>query len=189
VASVADPPSPGKAHGPARPPTQPGGRQPPHDRPAAGTLPASASTQPAAAHPDTTTGPTVYEQAAYNQNIPIATGNTHTIVSSSPVLAEGTYQVNSVILVANLTAGSNVLCGWTTSASGDDLYGNYGDVENQDATATNGNCAVTGIAKINNPGDHLQLWVTVYSGPAGPNAGSWSINETPVAKAVVSSLT
>jgi hypothetical protein len=149
---------------------------------------ASASTRAAAAHPDTTTGPAVYEQTAYNQNIPIATGNTHTIVSSSPVLAEGTYQVNSVILVANLTAGSNVLCGWTTSASGDDLYYNYGDVENQDATATNGNCAVTGIAKINNPGDHLQLWVTVYSGPAGPDAGSWSINEAPVAKAVVSQL-
>jgi hypothetical protein len=30
--------------------------------------------------------------------------------------------------------------------------------------------------------------VTVYSGPAGLNAGSWSMNETPVGKAVVSSL-
>jgi hypothetical protein len=114
---------------------------------------ASAPTRAAAVPPDTTTGPTVYEQAAYKQSIPIGTGSTETIVSSSPVLAEGTYQVNSVIMVANLTAGSNVLCGWTTSASGDDLYGNYGDVENQDATATNGNCAVTGTAKINNPGD------------------------------------
>lgn len=142
----------------------------------------------AAVHP-ATTGPTVHEQAAYNQNVAIATNNNHTIVSSSPVLAQGTYEVNSVISFNNLTAGSQVLCGWTTSDPGDALYGNYGDVQNQDTTASAGNCAVTGIVKINNASDHLMLWATVYSGSAGPVAYSWSMNETPVGKAVVSSLT
>jgi hypothetical protein len=151
--------------------------------------PAGAATSRPAASPDTTTGPTVYEQTAYNQDLSIAADNVHTIVSSSPVLAEGTYEVNSVISFNNLTAGSQVLCGWTTSASGDELYYNYGDAENQDATASTGSCAVTGIAKINSPDDHLSLWATVYSGPAGPAAYSWSINETPVGKAVVSQLT
>jgi hypothetical protein len=135
------------------------------------------------------TGPTVYEQAAYNQNVSIAANNVHTTVSSSPVLAEGTYQVNSTITFNNLTAGSQVLCGWTTSDSGDALYGNYGDAENQDATANTGSCTVTGIAEINNANDKLILWATVYSGPAGPVASSWSSNETPVANAIVSSLT
>ena len=74
-----------------------------------------------------TQGPTVHEQAAYNQNVAVATNNVHTIVSSSPVLAEGAY--------------------------------------------------------------HLMLCATVYSGPAGPVAYSWSMNETPFGKAVVSSLT
>jgi hypothetical protein len=136
-----------------------------------------------------TQGPTVHEQAAYNQNVAVATNNVHTIVSSSPVLAEGAYEVNSVISFNNLPAGSQVLCGWTTSDPGDGLYANYGDVQNQDTTASAGNCAVTGIAKINNLGDHLMLWATVYSGPAGPVAYSWSMNETPVGKAVISSRT
>jgi hypothetical protein len=135
------------------------------------------------------TGPTVYEQAAYNQSVSIAADNTHTTVSSSPVLPEGTYQVNTVISFNDLTAGSQVVCGWTTSDNGDDLYGNYGDAENQAASASTGSCTVTGTAEINNTGDHLILWATVYSGPAGPVADSWSANETPVANAVVSSLT
>jgi hypothetical protein len=134
------------------------------------------------------TGPTVYEQSAINQNVAIAANNVHTSVVSSPVLAEGTYEVNSVISFNNLTAGSQVLCGWTTSADGDALYGNYGDAENQAASASIGSCTVTGIAEINNPNDKLILWATVYSGPAGPAAFSWSSNETPVANAIVSSL-
>jgi hypothetical protein len=146
---------------------------------------ASATTRPAVS----STGPTVHEQAAYSQNVAIATDNVHTIVSSSPVLAEGAYEVNSVITFSNLPAGSQVLCGWTTSDPGDGLYADYGDVQNQDATASSGNCAVTGIAKINNTGDKLMLWATVYTGPAGPAANSWSMNETPVGKAVVSSRT
>jgi hypothetical protein len=135
------------------------------------------------------TGATVYEQAAYNQSVSIAASNTHTIVSSSPVLPEGAYQVNSVISFNNLTPGSQVLCGWTTTASDDGLYGNYGDAENQAATASTGSCTVTGTAQINSGNDQLELWATVYSGPAGPVAYSWSANETPVAGAVVSSLT
>jgi hypothetical protein len=153
--------------------------------------PAGAATSRPAS-PDTTTGPTVYEQAAYNQDVAIAAGNVHTTVSTSPVLPKGSYQVNSVISFNNLTAGSQVLCGWTTTPglpNGDALYGNYGDAENQDATASTGSCTVTGTATINNTSDHLMLWATVYSGPAGPAAYSWSMNETPVSKVVVSSLT
>jgi hypothetical protein len=136
-----------------------------------------------------TQGATVREQQALSQNISIATNNVHTILSSSPVLPEGNYQVNSAVSFTNLPAGSIVLCGWTTSDPGDGLYANYGDVENQNVTASDGNCAVTGVAKINNLNDHLMLWATVYSGPAGPAATSWSINETRIGTAVISSRT
>jgi len=136
-----------------------------------------------------TTGPKVYEQAAYNQNVAITAGNVHTTVATSPVLPEGHYLVNSVISFNNLTAGSQVLCGWTTSASTDALYGNYGDAENQDPAADTGSCTVTGVAEINNPNDHLILWATVYSGAAGPTAYSWSMNETAAGNVTVSSLT
>jgi len=153
-----------------------------------GLSPAGAATSTPAA----TSKPTVHEQSAYNQDVAIAAGNVHTTVSTSPVLPEGNYLVNSVISFNNLTAGSQVLCGWTTTpglANADDLYGNYGDAENQDATANTGSCTVTGTATINNTSDHLILWATVYSGPAGPAAYSWSMNELNVGKVVVSPLT
>jgi hypothetical protein len=144
----------------------------------------AATQEPAAA-----AKPTVYEQSAYNQSVAITANNEHTSVVSSPVLPEGNYLVNSVISFNNLTAGSQVLCGWTTSDSGDALYGNYGDAENQDASPTIGSCTVTGTATINNTGDQLILWATVYSGSAGPVAFSWSMNETAVGKVNVTSLT
>lgn len=147
---------------------------------------ASAATRVAVS---STQGPTVHEQVAISQNVSIAAGNVHTILSSSPVLPTGTYEVNSAVSFSNLPAGSQVLCGWTTSDPGDALNYNFGDVQNQDATTSSGNCAVTGIAKINNTGDKLMLWATVFTGPAGPVANAWSINETPVGKAVVSSST
>jgi hypothetical protein len=154
----------------------------------AGSGAANAASRPTGG-PDTTGKPTVHEQAAYNQNVTITAGNVHTTVATSPVLAEGNYLVNSVISFNNLTAGSQVLCGWTTTASSDALYGNYGAAENQDASPSIGSCTVTGTATINNTGDHLILWATVYSGPAGPAAFSWSMNETAVGKVTVSSLT
>jgi hypothetical protein len=153
----------------------------------AGSGAASAVSRPTGG-PDATTRPTVYEQTAYNQSLAIATGNVHTTVATSPVLAEGNYLVNSVISFNNLTAGSQVLCGWTTTASGDDLYANYGNAENQDTNPTIGSCTVTGTATINNPSDQLILWATVYSGPAGPSASSWSMNEWRAGKVVVSHL-
>ena len=128
-------------------------------------------------------------RAPTTENVAVADNNVHTIVISSPVLADGTYEVNSVIGFNNLTAGSVVLCGWTTSDNGDALYGNYGEAENEAATAVNGSCTVTGVAEINGANDELKLWATVYSGPARPVANSWSMNETPVGSAVVSSLT
>jgi hypothetical protein len=154
---------------------------------------ASASTGAGAVHPDAKIS-TVYEQAAYNQDVPITASGpgSYTFVNTSPVLPEGSYLVNSVISFNNLTTGSQVLCGWTTTPglpNGDDLYGNYGDVENEDPTAGNGSCTVTGTATINNTKDHLMLWADVYSGSAGPVANSWSMNETPVTNVVVSSLT
>jgi hypothetical protein len=149
---------------------------------------AGAAIRPAA-HPDTTSSkPTVYEQTAYNQNLAITAGNVHTTVATSPVLAEGNYLVNSVISFNNLTAGSQVLCGWTTTASSDELYYNYGDAENQDTNPSTGSCTVTGTATINNPNDQLILWATVYSGPAGPTAYGWSMNEWKVGKVEVSQL-
>jgi hypothetical protein len=157
----------------------------------AGSGAASAASRPTA-RPDTTSKPTVYEQAAYNQSLAVTAGNVHTSVTSSPVLPEGNYLVNSVISFNNLTAGSQVLCGWTTTpglANADALYGNYGAAENQDTNPNIGSCTVTGTATIKNTGDHLILWATVYSGPAGPVAFSWSMNETAVGKVTVSSLT
>jgi hypothetical protein len=134
-----------------------------------------------------TTGPTVYEQSAINQSISVKDFNEHTILVTSPVLSEGTYQVNSEVSFNNLTAGSKVLCGWNTTESGDAGYSGYGQVENEAATPTIGSCTNTGTVKINNLADKLQLWVTVFTGPLGPSADSWSMNETPVGKAVVSS--
>jgi hypothetical protein len=148
---------------------------------------ANAATRGAAV--SSTTGPTVYEQGAYNQGVAIAAGNVHTFVTSSPVLPVGHYLVNSVISFNNLTAGSQVLCGWSTPTSTDHLVGNYGDAQNEDVTANTGSCTVTGIAEINSTNDHLMLWATVYSGPAGPSAYSWSMNETKVGRLVVRSLT
>lgn len=150
---------------------------------------ANAATGGPAPQSAVTTLPTVYEQSAINQNVAIAAGNVHTTVATSPVLPIGNYLVNLVISFNNLTAGSQVLCGDGTTASTDSVAGNYGDVENQDSTATTGSCSVTGTVQINNTGDHIIAWATVYAGPAGPSAYSWSINQEHVGKLVVSTTT
>ena len=149
---------------------------------------ASATARPAP-QPAVTTLPAVYEQSAINQNVAIAAGNVHTTVATSPVLPKGNYLVNLVISFNNLTAGSQVLCGDGTTASTDNVSGNYGDVENQASTATTGSCSVTGTVQLNNTGDHIIAWATVYAGPAGPSAYSWSVNEEHVGKLVVSTTT
>lgn len=142
------------------------------------TIPAlTATAAPAAAV--TSTGPTVHEQQALNQGITVATGNVHTITISSPVLAARSFLVNLAIGVSNITPGSLVLCGLTTSASGDVITVNYGQIENEGSTASSGNCAVTGTVKLNSPSDHIMAWVTIYSGPGGATVGDTSMNELP----------
>jgi hypothetical protein len=99
-----------------------------------GFVVAGAAIRPAA-RPDTTSSkPTVYEQTAYNENLAITAGNVHTTVATSPVLAEGNYLVNSEISFNNLTAGSQVLCGSTATASSDEPHYNYGDAETRTPT-------------------------------------------------------
>jgi hypothetical protein len=139
----------------------------------------------ATAGPTVTTRPTVHEQQALNQNIPIATGNVHTTAITSPVLAEGNYLVNMAMGVYNLPAGAVVLCGVTTSTNGDVATGNYGQLENEGTTSSSGNCVVTGTIKINNPNDQIIAWVTVYTGPGGPEIGDTSMNELPVGTVVL----
>ena len=138
----------------------------------------TAGADPAAAV--TATGPTVHEQQALNQNITIATGNVHTTTISSPVLAARNYLVNLAIGVNGISPGSVVLCGLTTSTSGDIVTGNYGQIENEGSTASSGNCAVTGTVTLNSPSDHIIAWATVYSGPGGATVGDTSMNELPV---------
>lgn len=147
------------------------------------TIPAmTASATPAAT---VLSGPTIHEQWHLNQNIAIATGNVHTTAISSPVLATRNYLVNLAIGVSNITPGSVVLCGLTTSTAGDVINVNYGQIENEGTTASSGNCAVTGTVKLNNPSDHIIAWATVYTGPGGATVGDTSMNEQPAGTVVV----
>jgi hypothetical protein len=68
--------------------------------------------------------PTVHEQQAINQNVAVATGNVHTTLTTSPVLASGNYLVDLTISFNNLTPGAQVLCGTGTTASTDVGAGN-----------------------------------------------------------------
>ena len=142
---------------------------------------ASASARPAV----TAGGPTSYVQAAINQNVAIGTGNTHTILATSPVLPLGHYLVDLTISFNNLTPGAQVLCGTGTTASTDVATGNYGDVQNEGTTATTGSCSVISAVTINNSNDHVNAWATVYQGPGGPAAYSWSESELHVGTLVV----
>jgi hypothetical protein len=137
------------------------------------------------ATPATTSLPTVHEQQAINQNVAIATGNVHTTLTTSPVLAPGNYLVDLTISFNNLTPGAQVLCGTTTTASTDVDAGNYGDVQNEGTVATTGSCSVISAVTINNANDHVVAWATVYQGPGGPAAYSWSMSELPVGTLVI----
>lgn len=63
--------------------------------------------------------------------------------------------------------------------------GNYGDVQNGGTTATTGSCSVISAITINNTGDHVMAWATVFQGPGGPAAYSWSMSELPVGNLVI----
>jgi len=127
----------------------------------------------------------VHEQQAINQNVAIATGNVHTTLTTSPVLAPGNYLVDLTISFNNLTPGAQVLCGTTTTASTDVDAGNYGDVQNEGTVATTGSCSVISAVTINNANDHIVAWATVFQGPGGPAAYSWSMSELPVGNLVI----
>jgi hypothetical protein len=129
--------------------------------------------------------PTVHEQQAINQNVAIATGNVHTTLTTSPVLAPGNYLVDLTISFNNLTPGAQVLCGTSTTASTDVDAGNYGDVQNEGTVAATGSCSVISAVTINNANDHIVAWATVYQGPGGPAAYSWSMSELPVGTLVI----
>ena len=143
----------------------------------------AASAAPAAGF--ASTGPVVHEQQDLSQNVTIATGNVHTTLVSSPVLAEHSYLVNLAVGVNNIPAGAVVLCGLTTSTSGDIVTGNYGQVQNEASTASSGNCAVTGTVTIKNLNDQITAWATTYTGPGGAAAGDWSMNEFPAGSVVI----
>lgn len=149
----------------------------------AGASMASASARPAAV--STTTLPGTDVQAAINQNVAIGTGNVHTTLATSPVLAPGNYLVDLTISFNNLTPGAQVLCGTNSTASTDVATGNYGDAENEASTATIGSCSVISAYTIKNANDHVQAWATVYQGPGGPAAFSWSMSELHVGKLVM----
>ncbi len=151
----------------------------------AGVLTIPAITASAAPTATVLSGPTIHEQWHLNQNIPVATGNVHTTAISSPVLAAHNYLVNLAIGVSGIAPGSVVLCGLTTSASGDVINVNYGQIENEGSTASSGNCAVTGTVELNNPSDHILAWATVYTGPGGATIGDTSMNEQPAGTIVI----
>ena len=61
----------------------------------------------------TATGrPTVHEQQAINQNVAIATGNVHTTLTTSPVLAPGNY-----LVAPPRSRQAQLLLGWPVSQS------------------------------------------------------------------------
>jgi hypothetical protein len=110
--------------------------------------------------------PRTFSQAI-NQNVAIATGNTHTILATSPVLPPGNYLVDLTISFNNLTTGAQVLCGTNTTASTDVDAGNYGDVQNERDSATTGSCSVISATRIRNASDRVQAWATLFQGLAG----------------------
>ena len=138
---------------------------------------ASASTGAAGSAVTPATLPATYVQQAINQNAVIATGNTHTVLATSPVLPAGTYLVDLTISFNSLTPGAQVLCGTNTTASTDVDAGNYGDVQNEGGSATTGSCSVISAVEIKNANDQVQAWATVFQGPGGPAAYSWSMSE------------
>jgi hypothetical protein len=145
---------------------------------------ASASAGSAAA-PAVTSLPRAHVQAAINQNVAIGTGNVHTILATSPVLPRGNYLVDLTISFNNLTPGAQVLCGTNTTTNTDVDTGNYGDVENGGSTATTGSCSVISAITIKNANDRVQAWATVYQGPGGPAAYSWSMSELRVGDLII----
>ena len=152
---------------------------------AAGMASASSRQARPEAVPATATLPGTHIQAAINQNVAIGTGNVHTVLATSPVLSPGNYLVDLTISFNNLTQGAQVLCGTGTTASTDVDTGNYGDVENEASTATTGSCSVISAVTINNSNDHVNAWATVFQGPGGPAAYSWSVSELRVGSLVV----
>jgi hypothetical protein len=148
------------------------------------TLPAlAASAAPAAA---LSGGPTVHEQQALSQAIPIAAGNVHTTITTTPGLAAHNYLVNLAIGVGNIAPGAKVLCGFGPTGPGDTGTSNYGEVDNFGTTAaTGGNCVATGTVTLTTSNDHIFAWATVYSGPGGATVGDYSMNEQPVGTVVI----
>jgi hypothetical protein len=140
-------------------------------------IPAAAS----AASPSTTlTGaPTAYEQQLRNLNLPIGTGNVHTIAVNTPLPA-GHYLVNAALDIANIPPGAVVLCGLgiAPNVSGDALAHNYGQVDNAGSAPIGGNCVTTGAVILNAAtGNSVFAWAAVYSGPGGAVVGDLSMNE------------
>jgi hypothetical protein len=150
----------------------------------AALAPAGAATSGPEA-PDAAGQPTIYEQQAVNQDLAIATGNVHTTVSASPVLAKGDYLVNLAMSVDSIPPGAVVLCGFATTTASDVGDGNYGLIRNGGTAASGGTCDATGTMKINDANDRIITWATVIVGPAGAGVGSWSANDTPVGKIVL----
>jgi hypothetical protein len=132
-------------------------------------------------------GPTVHEQQALSQAIPIAAGNVHTTITTSPGLPAHNYVVNLAMGIDTLAPGAKVLCGFGPSGSGDTGTSNYGEVDNFGTTAaTGGNCVATGTVTLTSANDHIFAWATVYSGSGGATVGDYSMNEQPVGTVVLS---
>jgi hypothetical protein len=132
-------------------------------------------------------GPTVHEQQALSQAIPIAANNVHTTITTTPSLAAHNYLVNLAIGVDNIAPGAKVLCGFGPTGPGDTGTSNYGEINNQGTTAaTSGNCVATGVVTLTTSNDHIIAWATVYSGPGGATVGDYSMNELPVGTVILS---
>jgi hypothetical protein len=134
----------------------------------------------------TTGGPTVHEQQS-NSGVSLAVFPATTTITTSPVLATGTYVVNAVVTVGIINPSTGATCGiTTTAASGDVVVADTGQLGNGNNAGSfiDGNCVVTGTVQLKGANDKISLWAaaTNRSGAVLDNA---AIVETPVGRVIV----
>jgi hypothetical protein len=135
----------------------------------------------------TTTGPTVHEQTHGSSSALLARYPLRTTITTSPVLATGTYLVNAVVTVGIINPGLGATCGIKTAGgSADVVSANTGQLGNGNTAGSfiDGNCVITGTVQLKTANDRVSLWAAATNG-SGPVLDNSSINETPIGNVIV----
>jgi len=146
----------------------------------------TAGASPSGAVGASTSGPVVREQQKPTSAALFAMYPAKTTISTSPVLATGTYVVNAVVTVGHIFPGNGATCGVSTSGGTDVNATDTGQLGNGNTSGSflDGNCVITGTVKLNSSNDKVTLWAAASNG-LGATLDNSSINETPVGSALV----